>query len=156
MAARIPSAGIPASSHPGSHSTNPRRRGQAPADRPRWAADPLCRRISRASGQKGTVRPEAARQRYQEKHAAGRVRTYEPLLLLPDTSWSTVLCRGLRNEWGGSLSRQGLKPSLTRNSGLWAQRSVCAGGCWGLGKERLQEKGSKQKGLPDMGALSWG
>ena len=74
----------------------------------------------------------------------------------PDTSWSTVLCRGLRNEWGGSLSRQGLKPSLTRNSGLWAQRSVCAGGCWGLGTERLQEKGSKQKGLPDRGALSWG
>lgn len=81
-AARIPSAGIPASSHPGTYPTNPRRRGQAPADRPCWAADPLCRCISRASGRKGTGRQEAARQRYQENHAAGLVRTNEPLLLL--------------------------------------------------------------------------
>ena len=73
----------------------------------------------------------------------------------PDTHWSPLLCRSLRNERGGSLSRQGPKSSLTRTSGLWAQRRVCMG-VGGLGAERLQEKGCKQNGLPRHGSTILG
>ena len=147
MAARIPSAGIPASSHPGSHPTNPRQRGWL------WQTGPAGLQTLSADASSGP--PAKRAQKWQGKGIKRNTPqdSSKPMSLssTPDTGWSTLLCRGVRDERGGSLSHQGPKPSLTRNSGLWAQRSVCAGGCWGLGTERLQEKGSTQKGLPRHG-----
>lgn len=149
------------------HPTNPRLRGliltadecQVQADKPGWVAGSLCRCISRALELKGIVRPEVTRQRYQGEICC---RTWQNQWASPSPhqtlglGWSVLLCIGLGNEREGGLSHQGHKPSLMRNVGLRAQRSIRVRDCGDRHPPGFRKTDENERGFPDPGSLSSG